>query len=329
MGGVSVPLISSWESQSSPRIPPPSRLDAYAALFASTRSFAFDPPRPLRPQEMSDAERQAMAELKRDLTQLRNAALRATSATATRPGLRAHDVPQRLGPWHFGDQNDVTIVCAQWPQNMLRQIPYTNISDPDYIELLTFADLDSLFELHGHIRAANPASTVQPKTAGRLVHDDYSSHLISLGGIDWNSATTSVLKQLQLPVLQVADWTTEDGQYFEVDQDGEKVQYRPVLERTDGKTTLVEDVAMFAFAVNPFNKKRTVSVCLGMYGRGTFGAVRALTDIRFRDRNADYLRSKFGNSTAYCVLTRVRVVNGATMTPDWTAGEYLLFEWSR
>ena len=33
--------------------------------------------------------------------------------------------------------------------------------------------------------------------------------------------------------------------------------------------------------------------------------VRALTDDRFRDRNAEYLKSRFGDSDTYCILTRV------------------------
>jgi hypothetical protein len=97
----------------------------------------------------------------------------------------------------------------------------------------------------------------------------------------------------------------------------------------DAKGILLEDVALFARAVSPFNRKRTVTICSGMYGRGTYGAVRALTDARFRDRNAEYLDSRFAGSEAFCILTRVRVVNGATLTPDWTTGDYTLFEWSR
>jgi hypothetical protein len=339
LGGVSVPLISSWESQTNPRIPPSPRLDSYAALFASPRSFAADPPRRLSPQEMTDAERHAMAELKLELNQLRNAALRATSTaaadrspgghTAAGPAPRSHDVTRSAGPWHFDDQDTVTLVCAQWPQDMLEKMPYTDINDPDYIELLTYSDLDSVFELHGHIRAANPASLVQYRTPGKLTPDDYSSHLVSLGGIDWNLATRSVLDELQLPVRQVADWGNEGAQYFDVEKDGKPVRYRPTLTRKGDRTTLTEDIALFAFAVSPFNVERTVTIFSGMYGRGTYGAVRALTDVRFRDRNADYLRSKFGNSDAYCILTRVRIVNGVTVTPDWTTGEYILFEWSR
>jgi hypothetical protein len=94
------------------------------------------------------------------------------------------------------------------------------------------------------------------------------------------------------------------------------------------KGELLEDVALFARAVSPFNRKRTVTICNGMYARGTYGVVRALTDARFRDRNAEYLNSRFGSSETYCLLTRVPIVDGATLTPDWTTGEYTLFEWS-
>jgi hypothetical protein len=95
------------------------------------------------------------------------------------------------------------------------------------------------------------------------------------------------------------------------------------------KGILREDVALFARAVSPFNKERTVTICNGMYGRGTYGVVRALTDARFRDRNSDYLRSRFGDSETYCILTRVPIVDGETLTPDWTTGDYTLFEWPR
>jgi hypothetical protein len=55
---------------------------------------------------------------------------------------------------------------------------------------------------------------------------------------------------------------------------------------------------------------------------------RALTDARFRDRNGGFLRDLFGSSDCYCILTRVEVVDGATLTPDWKAAGTVLFEWS-
>jgi hypothetical protein len=130
-------------------------------------------------------------------------------------------------------------------------------------------------------------------------------------------------------VEQIADWDTPGEQYFQVEENGEIVKHKPVLGEaaTHPKGILREDVALFARAVSPFNRERTITICNGMYGRGTYGAVRALTDARFRDRNSDYLRSQFGNSATYCILTRVPVVQGVTLTPDWTTGDYTLFEW--
>jgi hypothetical protein len=329
LGGVSVPLISSWESQTNPRIPPLSRLDTYAALFAAPRSFDTGPAEFLDLGGMSDEERTAMAELKQELTHLRSAAMRAGVEAPERGQASEGTGPLGRGPWHFPDGNRIVIVCAQWPPEMMAKIPYTKIDDPDYIEMLTYSELDALFEVHGHLRAANPANRVNRVVVGKLASDDYTSHLVTLGGIDWNTATSSALRTLDLPVQQVADWETEGGQYFEVEENGTVSQYRPHVEKYDDQATLHEDVALFARAPNPYNRKRSITICNGMYGRGTYGAVRALTDERFRDRNAEYLESRFGDSDSYCILTRVPVVSGVTLTPDWTTGDYTLFEWSR
>jgi transcriptional regulator with XRE-family HTH domain len=331
LGGVSVPLISSWESHTNPRIPPLSRLDALATVFGAAERPA-DPAGPASPRDLSDEEQLAVGEVKRELMQLRNAALRAGVAPADpAPAARSpHQVSDSLsaGPWRFADGHRITIVCSQWPQDLLTRIPYTKIDDPDYIELLTYSELDSLFELHGHLRAANPANDVFRRVARDLKTDDYTSHLVTLGGIDWNMITSSTLEKLEFPVRQVADWDAEGGQYFQVEDDTAR-QYRPTLEKSGDQLVLREDIALFARAVNPFNRERTITICSGMYSRGTYGAVRALTDANFRDRNAEYLRSRFGDSDSYCILTRVPIaVNGETLTPDWTIGSFTLFEWS-
>jgi transcriptional regulator with XRE-family HTH domain len=336
---LSVPLISSWESQGNPRIPPRTRLDGYAALFGAPRSFDLEPPRPLGRDEMTEDERRSVTELERELTQLRHGALRASTPGFPTP---QPSVEESLAssPLRFADGNTIIIVCGQWPQHMLDRVPYTHAGDPDYIELLQYSDLDALFELHGHLRAANPANEVYLRIAGKLTSDEYQSHLVLLGGVDWNTATTNVLDKLQLPVRQIADWSKSDGQYFEVEENGKKVRHHAWLEKKSGKDDgadtgdgasgkgiLREDVALFARAVNPLNRKRTVTICHGMYGRGTYGSVRALTHAKFRDRNAEYVRARFGGRDTYCILMRVPVFDGATLTPDWTTGEHTLFEW--
>jgi hypothetical protein len=53
-----------------------------------------------------------------------------------------------------------------------------------------------------------------------------------------------------------------------------------IVGATSGRAILREDVALLA-CLNPHNRKRTVSICNGMYGSGTYGAVRAQTDARW------------------------------------------------
>ena len=319
---MSAALISSWESQTNPAIPPLPHLHAYAALFATRRSFGVDGPHLISSQDMTSEERATEEELRQELFVLRNRAV----AAARRQDLPSSSLSS--GPWFFPDGEKITIVCAQWPPNMLADIPYTDKNDPDYIELLTYSDLDSLLMSYGHLRAANPASQVEYFRSGLLVSGNYSSHLVSLGGPDWNVVTASLFRRLRLPVRQVADWEEEGGQFFEVDGDAGAAQHHPVLEKTGDREVLQEDVALFARTPNPFNRDRTATICSGMYGRGTYGVVRALTDPVFRERNIRYLESQFGNSPSYCLVVRVTVDNNETMTPDWTDDRTVLFEWS-
>jgi hypothetical protein len=329
---LSAALISSWESPTGPVTPPLYRLDAYATLFATPRSFSGDGLRLIRPQDMAPEERATEKELRQELLGLRSRALTAAHA----PGEEGSDASARpelfpslnSGPWFFPDGGEITIVCAQWPRDMLAQIPYTDVDDPDYIELLTYSELDSLLMSYGHLRAANPASKVDYFRSGLLPPDSYSSHLVSLGGTDWNVVTASLFRELNLPVRLVANWKEEGGQFFEVDGDAGTIQHHPVLEKAGDRQVLREDVALFARTVNPFNGNRTATICSGMYGRGTYGVVRALTDPVFRDRNTRYLESRFGDSPSYCLVVRVTVDNNKTMTPDWTKDRTRLFEWS-
>lgn len=325
LGGVSVPLISSWESSTNPRIPPISRLDDYATLFATPRSFAPAGSRQLAESELTEDEARQRNELRRELRQLRKAAIQDAPPEET---VGVAD-SLKSGLWSFGHGQTITIVCAKLPQPMIDEIPYADADDPDYIELLTYSELDSLFELHGHLRAANPASDVFLRFADQATSDDLTTHLAILGGVDWNIATTEVLSRLQLPVRQVADWDTPGEQYFEVIENGEKKQFRPELEKRNGKNFLISDVALFARGVNPFDQWRTVTICNGMYSRGSLGVVRALTDKKFRDRNSAYLQSRFGDSDSFCILSRVPVINRKSMTPDWSHGDNTLFEWSK
>jgi hypothetical protein len=324
-----VPLISSWESQTNPKPPPAARLEDYASFFATPRSFDGRSARLLRPEELTEDELAARQELLEELKRLRDDARGFQAGAATMTGAQGDAQSFIAGPYRFPQGQEIIIVCAELPAELLAQMPYTDPLDPDYIGMYRYSDLDALVEMYGHLRAANPTTSVGLRAAHQLKADDYSAHLVLLGGVDWNVATRSVLDRLRLPVRQVNKWKEPDGAYFEVEEDGRKVAHRPLLEDSAGRKILREDVALFARAVNPFNRERSVTICNGMYGSGSAGAVRALTDAYFRDRNAEYLKERFADSDAHCILTRVTVEAGAALTPDWTLPETRLFEWSR
>jgi hypothetical protein len=325
-------------------MPPTTRIEDIATFFASPRSFDGKVGRLLSPDEMTAQESAAREKLLQELTRLRSEALDSRSGSRPPTGIpgAAQERARSLnaGPYRFGDGQRIIIVCAWLPPEMLERMPYTDPMDPDFIELYRYSDLDALLELYGHLRATNPGSFVAFRAAGQLESNDYSGHLVSLGGVDWNEATSSAIERLQLPVKQVSrllvkqvsgseDDATGDACFEVKDKNGHSVIHRPRLDESRGRKILREDVALFARAISPYNRMRTVTICNGMYGRGTYGAVRALTDERFRDRNAEYLRENFGDSDAFCILSRVTVENGWALTPDWTLPETRLFEWSR
>ncbi|MDG4821837.1 helix-turn-helix transcriptional regulator [Asanoa sp. WMMD1127] len=324
--GVSVPLISSWERTTDPRTPPSERLAAYARFFATQRSL--DGGKPGLRTDLSPEEETRRRQLEDELLTLRDAA-------GALPGPRLPDrlanLPPRAGPWYFADGAPVTIVCGELPAEHRADPAYTDPDSPDYVALYNYADLDSLVELHGHVRAANPQSDVWFMPASLVTSDHLTTHLVLLGGVDFNDLTTAVLDSLGVPVRQQTRLTgdpDDEGELgFEV-REGAGQSFRPVLHEENGGRILVEDVAHLCRGQNPYNALRTVTVCNGMFGRGVYGAVRTLTDKRFRDRNANHMWSRVPDAQTFSILFRVRMVMGEVVTPDWTRPENVLHEWS-
>ena len=76
------------------------------------------------------------------------------------------------------------MICAQLPKAETGSL--ANPADPNYTELPSYAHLDALVELHGHIRAENSSMGVFFKLSSNVVPDDLSGHVVLLGGIAWN-----------------------------------------------------------------------------------------------------------------------------------------------
>lgn len=310
--GISVPLVSSWENAKA--LPPVERLADYATFFATRRPAVNDDGsyRLAKLRELSTAEDADRSEILDRLNTLRSATLGSNGPTST----------LGTGSWYFPDGGTVTIVCAELPSEM-QSISYANPSSPDYVELYRYADLDSLFELHGHIRAVNPECQVYFRTASALSPDDYATHLVLLGGVDWNEVTRDLTSRANLPARQTARDTDSIGG-FEVVEKGKPRLLSPVVGPGE---QLLEDVAQYYRGPNPYKTQLTVTICNGMFGRGTLGAVRALTDANFRSQNESYIARRFATSRSYMIVMSVLIVNGKTVTPDWTNPVSRLYEW--
>jgi hypothetical protein len=299
---LSAPTISSWESETNPRLPDADQLADYARFFASRRSADEG----LLPDvALTDAEVELRRELEAELVALQ------TVATAT---------ADPLGEiWQLGDARPITIVCSDVAEDIRKAIPRADPNDPDYVELYSFFELDALVEMFGHIRAANPASEVTFRAASTLRPDDFTTHLVVLGGVERNEVARELHARLKMPVRQ-----RSDKMAFEPTAPDDQRLFGP--ERSDDGI-LVEDVAHFHRDANPFNVRRTVTLCSAVFNRGVLGAVRALTDARFRNRNESYVRANFDSRRPFSILMRVPIVAGQTMTPDWTAPETVLHSW--
>lgn len=305
--------VSSWESQSSPKLPPPHRLVAYARFFATQRSVAAEP-RLLPLEDLTEDERAVFKELETELLGLRSRAA----------GDLDEEEPTASRSWRFNDHGRVTFICAKLPADLTG--PLANPSNLNFTELQAYADLDALMELHGHIRAENPLMTVHFKIPGELEPDDYTGHVILLGGVVWNDITEELSKMAGLPVRQFVDPKLPFGDPFLAEVDGKKREFWPKW-ADEKHTVLAEDVGMLARAPNPLNSTRTLTICNGIHSRGVYGAVRTLTDAHLRDTNEQYISEHFGHSDSFAMLMSVKMIRNQTMTPDFSSDGVILYQW--
>jgi transcriptional regulator with XRE-family HTH domain len=348
--GVSTGLISSWESGAA--VPSAERLRDYALAFASEDTFDAVEPHLRDEAELSSTQERHRQDLIDELVRLRDLALRPPGARS--PGRGA------LGGrfWYFPDGAPIRIITTPiWP-SLEKDIPYVDPWHPNYVQAFRDMDRDATIELVSHIRAENPATDVRFMTADDATRDDLIKHVVVLGQCGEmpspgaephpesefrHSVMQYLLRRLELPVgaRTPADRSREFDSEFVVTADAEgkahwyppheppsRIEaYRPRFVRegsarqiVNGYPTLEYDVALLARKRNELNRSATVTWCSGIFSRGTFGAVRALTDATLRARNEQFLLDHFGGLEDFWMLFYVPVfqsVNGLeTITPD-------------
>ena len=328
---VSGATISAWESATNPKKPTSKRLEAYARFFATRRSLD-DKPHLLLQADLTAEEREVYEELEEELLGLLNRAdptvaiLAAAAAVAPAAVADASSVGHTFA-FHEGP---VTVICPEAPGEA--RGPLAREKAPNFAKVQQYGDLDALVEMYGHLRAANPTLDVFHRHAGEVTADDLSTHIILIGGIGWNQVTKRVQDAIrQVPVTQIVVDEYADGDIFEIatSKDGKSPTRRfyPEWEDDDeGNRDLVEDVALVVRLPNPFNSRRTLTICNGVHSRGVYGAVRSLTDRRVRAANEQYLADRFPGGR-FALLLRVPVVANETMSPDLQNPTARLYEW--
>lgn len=334
-GRVAVATISSWESLTNPKLPPPERLRSYALFFARADTADAAPQLP-RERDLSPDERDTFHGLHQELLKLRDAVRGGEDSVASG------------SIWTF-DSGPITIICPEVPED--RQSPLAKEVNPNFTASHRYADLDALIDLWGHIRARNPhLDDVTHKLSTEIRPHLASGHLVVLGGIAWNRVTDGVQKMLEhLPIQQVTVDDLENGEIFRSRGPGGR-EYRPewsepedgqeaegtdriIAEQTqdawrDGKRrNLIADVGLLVRLRNPYTNRGTLTICSGVYSRGVLGAVRALTDPNVRERNEAYIANRFP-SGLFALLMRVEVMNNEPTPPDLEVPDNRLFEWS-
>jgi len=305
-GPISAAAISAWENPASGRLPPATRLEAYARLFCTPRSFE-DHPHMLAVADLTAAERDRMEELKRELSGLRNSVVLSEAAPAAD---RARSM------WHFPDGAPVTLACYRLPPE--RRPASADPGNLNYIRYAELSDLDTLIDIHGAVRAYNPASRVVIKAAQDLTQDDVANHLVLIGGLAWEAVTKYFARIFPIPIEP-----GDPGDRGAIVIQGAEQEFRYVI--VEGE--MVEDVGFFARGENPSAPRRTLTICGGITTRGVRGAARCFIDWEMRERNDEYLIPRFPEGATYCIVMRVPVVNQDPLTPDLSKKENRLLEW--
>lgn len=226
----------------------------------------------------------------------------------------------------------------------------TNPSHPNQVRNLGNGDIDALLELVGHIRAENPTADVRWLTYDRIATaDQLTGHLVVLGlgdadispvPLGTTDAVRDLLRVIRLPFS--SRWPDHsdpefDGQFVvTVDANGvatsdpdevvSEEAYRPRFLRDEsdperprirvrGAPQLLADVALIVRTRSPLNPATTVTICGGIFSRGTYGAVRAFTDAKFRARNEKWLDEAVDPGD-FWLIHQVSVFSDKTITPD-------------
>jgi len=309
---LSIATVSLWEKPGSDRLPPPQRLEAYARLFCTSRSFDGGRLRLLSSGELSQQERERERELYDELVALRGRA-QSTNSLAAAKGPRS-------ALWHFPDPIAVSIVCS----DAVEPPPYAQPSHLNYTRYARYADLDALVVIYGQVKADNPERMIRILPTGRLAQDFALNHLIIIGGAA-SDAASLFAQDIPLPVAEEILGADPVTHLFRCAV-GEET--RTFASSRDDEGSLTQDVGLIARGPHPIIPGGTVTLLSGITSRGVHGAAQCFIDQHVRDTNERYLEGAFGDVESFCLLMNIPVQNDIALPPNLWRENTRLYEWS-
>ncbi len=319
---LSIATVSLWENPDSGRLPPAGRLDAYARLFCTGRSFAAGTPRLLRDDELTEQERGRKTELYEELLDLRERAQSAPAASLRRQLSSSQLSPgPRSSIWRFPDGQAISIVCSGAPEPP----PYADQSHLNYSQYARFADLDALIEVFAQIKADNQASMIRLLSPAELTQDFALNHLVIVGGAAWREVSEETPWFAQnIDIVLPAARETGETHIFECSVAEEKREFSSLRVGE----VLTQDVGLIARVPHPIMPEKTVTVLSGITSRGVHGAALCFTDSHVRDDNERYLQETFGDTNAFCIVMNIPVTNNIALPANLWRENVRLYKWS-
>jgi transposase-like protein len=225
----------------------------------------------------------------------------------------------RRSMWRFPDNFPITLVSYRLPSDLRPR--HADPDYPDYIRISSLADLDTLIDIHGEIKKYNPASEVIIRAAQDLTWREVESHLVLIGGLTWKTVIPWFSQKLPIPIQ--AEDPADRGAIVVRNPDGGEHEFKS---RLIGEGYF-EDVGFFVRGKNPVEPLLTLTICGGITTRGVQGAAQCFIDPEMRDRNEQYLVSRFSGAPTYCVVMRVSVIHQDIRIPDLSEEDDRFFEW--
>jgi hypothetical protein len=225
----------------------------------------------------------------------------------------------RQSMWHFPDRTQITLVSYRLPPG--QRPPSSDPSNPNYVRFADLADLDTLIDIYGAVRANNPQSRVVIMAAQDLAQQDVATHLVLIGGLTWEEVTPWFSRIFSIPI-QAGD-PFDRGAIVVRDPDNGEREFAHTLSGDE----VVEDVGFFASGKNPSAPRRRLMICGGITTRGVRGAALCFIDLQMQERNEQYVMTRFPDGSTYCIVMRVPIVNKDPLPPDLSKKENRLFEW--